>query len=319
LNNTIIVVNDEPYCVWEVDPKERNKEFFEGIDEGYFDYIVNTHLATEDEKRASISLRIAFHHSLETMFSLLGAYIQAPDCGYAWLAKCSNSDLRSIVKRISLHDNTLFTKLNIQDVSWEAIAQLIFQTYLPGTEKNNITTKMFAQLWRRLAHEFIDENHIAEYNSLKHGFRVKAGGFGLAVGVEHQYGVPPPEEGLQVIGHSDYGTTFYKLETIGDAKGNRSLRSRRVSLNWTVERVTLLIQLVSMSITNITSAIKIANGAKPEANRFVRPTQDSDFEKPWTYSPGVTVCNFDCVIDSTQVVPVTKHELLKEIEKFKRS
>ncbi len=39
LNNTIIVVNDEPYCIWEVDLKERNKEFLEGIDEDYFDYI----------------------------------------------------------------------------------------------------------------------------------------------------------------------------------------------------------------------------------------------------------------------------------------
>lgn len=319
LNNTIIVVNDEPYCIWEVDLKERNKEFLEGIDEDYFDYIVNTHLATEDEKRASISLRIAFHHSLETMFSLLGAYVQAPDCVYAWLAKCSNSDLRSIVERISQNDNTLFTKLNIKDISWQAIAQLIFQSYLPGTDKNSTTTKLFAKLWQRLAHEFIDETHINEYNSLKHGFRVKSGGFGLAVGVEHQYGVPPPKEEMQVIGHSDYGTTFYKLETIGDVKGNRSLRSRRVSLNWKIEKVALLIQLVSMSITNITSALRIANGAKPEANRFVRPTQDGEFEKPWSYSPGVTSCNIDFVIDSSQVVALSKQEMLKEIEKFRRS
>jgi len=319
LDNTIIVVNDEPYCIWEIDLKERNKEFLDGIDVEYFDYFLKTHLSTDDEKRASVALRIAFHHSIETMFSLLGSYIQAPDCVYAWIAKCSSSDLRSIVQRINRKDETLFLKLNVKGLSWQSIAQLIFRFYLPGTEKNKTTIELFAQLWQRLAYEFLDESHINEYNSLKHGFRVKSGGFGLSAGIEHQYGVPPPENEMQLLGHSDYGATFFKLETIGNEKRNRSLKSRRISLNWKIEKVSLLIQLISMSITNVVSALKIANGSNPATTKFVRPSEDDDFEKPWMYSPVVTVCSMDFVIEESKVVLTTRRELLDKLKKLRKS
>lgn len=185
MNNTIIVVNDEPYCIWEHDLKGRNNEFLESTDVEYFDYVLNTHLTTEDEKRAAVSLRMTFHHALETLFSLLGSYVQAPDCAYAWIIKCSTTDLREVIRRINQEDKTLISKLKLTDISWRAIAELIFYCYMPGTGKNKITTELFAQLWQRLAHEFLDKNYVDEYNSLKHGFRIRAGGFGLAIGLEH--------------------------------------------------------------------------------------------------------------------------------------
>ena len=177
---------------------------------------------------------------------------------------------------------------------------------------------MYAKLWQKLAHEFLDEVHIQEYNSLKHGFRIKSGGFALAVGKEHEYGVPPPANEMQLLGESEHGTTFFKLEPIGTTPGNRSLRSRRISLNWKIEKIALLIQLVSMSIRNITSALQIINGSNPSELEFVRPTEDSDFDKPWQFSPGVTNCSFDFNIDEEQIVPTTKKELLKELKKIKK-
>lgn len=83
MENSIYVVNKEPYCIWEVDIKERNKEFLNGIDPEYFYYLAELHAGADDEKRAAIALRSTLHHAMETMFSLLGAYIQAPDCAYA--------------------------------------------------------------------------------------------------------------------------------------------------------------------------------------------------------------------------------------------
>ena len=318
MNNTIIVVNDEPYCIWEHDLKGRNNEFLESIDVEYFDYVLNTHLSTEDEKRAAVSLRMSFHHALETMFSLLGSYVQAPDCAYAWIIKCSTTDLREVVRRINQGDKTLISKLKLADISWRAIAELIFSCYMPGTEKNKITTELFAQLWQRLAHEFLDKSYIDEYNSLKHGFRIRAGGFGLAIGLEHQYGVPPPDDEMKLIGHSEYGASFFRLESIGLEKKNRSLRSRRISLNWKIEKITLLIQLISMSINNVTSALKFVNGYSPASLKFTRPTEDDDFEKPWLYSPGVISFNIDSTIDESRVVSTTRKGLLERLKREER-
>lgn len=108
-------------------------------------------------------------------------------------------------------------------------------------------------------------------------------------------------------------------QPIGESKGNRSLRSRRHSLNWSTERTVLLIQLLSMSITNVTSALKIANGIEAGTCEFLRPVEDEDFEKPWSFSIGVTSFNMDFVIPETEVVSTTRSELLKRINEAKKS
>lgn len=318
MNNSIFVVVEEPYCIWEVDLPRRNMEFINGIDVEYFDYLTKLHLEAGDEKRASIALRTTLHHAIETMFLLLGAYIQAPDCAYAWIAKCSNKDLRTLVAKINGAHDSLFTKLKISKVSWEDVGQSVFRFYEPGTEKSERTAKLFASFWRQLAFEYVDQNHVDEYNSLKHGFRVRSGGFALAVGLQHERGVPPPKEEMQLLGQSEYGTSFFRVEPIGNAKGNRNFTSRRLSLNWKVEKVALLTQLASMSINNVVSALKIANGDKPSTCKVLRPVDDADFEKPWRYTPGVTSCTMDFVIDEKDVIPTTRSMLLSKLNALKK-
>jgi len=313
IDNTLVVVNDEPYCIWEVNLIERNKEFIEGIDADYFKFISETFIAIDDKKRESIALRIAYHHALETMFSFIGAFIQSPGCVYAWLAKCSTSTLRTVIERISKSDKTLYTYWNTQPLTWESITEIIFQWYCPETEKNKQTGLLFARLWQRLANEYLDQQHIDEYNSLKHGLRIKSGGFALAVGVEHEYGVPPPKEEMKTIGSSDCGTTYFKIESSGGEKGNRSLCSKRMSLNWRIEKVSLLTQLISMSIRNIVSALQIVNGIEANTVQFQRPIDDNAFEKPWEFHTGVISCNIDYAIDEQCIIPTTKEELLKKI------
>ncbi len=319
MQNSILVVNEEPYCIWEIDIAERNSEFLDGIDVKYFDYLLNAYLDSEDEKRAAIALRATLHHAMETMFSLLGAYIQAPDCAYAWIAKCSNNNLRQLVKNIGSYPNTLFTKLNIEQVSWESISKKVFQCYKPDSDKNAQTAKLFALLWQRLSHELSDANHVNEYNSIKHGFRVRSGGFSLAVGLEHEYGVAPPAEEMKMIGSSEHGSSFFRIEPVGTSKRNRSIRSKRTSINWKVEKVILLIQLVSMSINNIVSALKIANGKTAETCKFLRPEEDDFFDKPWSYGTGVISCNIDFVISEDDVFSTTRKELLERLNEHKKS
>ncbi len=316
MDNLIIVVNDEPYCIWDVNIPERNEEYLKGIDVDYFQYLNETYQKSNDEKRASIALRASLHHATETLFSLIGALLQAPRAVYAWVPKCSNSDLRDILKRINSKDATLFIRYRFPRLSWKAISEVVFQCYLPGTDKQKRTVKLFAELWQRLSYEFEDQNHINEYNSIKHGFRIRSGGFSLAIGKEKEYGVAPPASEMQLIGKSDYGTSFFVLKEVGSKKGNRSLTSRRVSINWNLEKVVLLLQLVSMSINNVTSALKFINGVEAGECKFTRPVEDSDFTTPWTHSPGVTSCNFDFVIDESQVPVTGRKELLETIKKY---
>jgi len=50
MENTIIIVNKTPYCIWEMDLKERNLEFINSINSSYFEYLLKTHFENVDEK-----------------------------------------------------------------------------------------------------------------------------------------------------------------------------------------------------------------------------------------------------------------------------
>lgn len=313
MQNTIFLVNEEPFCLWDLDLQARNNEFLKGLDADYFDYCMKAYLETEDEQRSSVALRITLHHALETFFSLIGAYIQAPDCAYAWLAKCSTTDLRAFVSKVSNSSPDIFTKLNISPVSWKTVAEAIFHTYMPGTEKQGRMIEHFSNVWQRLAHEFQDQKHIDEYNSMKHGFRVQRGGFALAVGIEPSFGVSPSDDEMHLLGKSDFGMSFMKLESLGIGRKNRSIRARRTSINWSMERVVLSLQLAYMSLNNVISSLRIINGWKASECRFLRPENDEDFENLWKYTPGVTNINFDYVIDEKNTTTVTRRELLEMI------
>lgn len=131
--------------------------------------------------------------------------------------------MRQLISRINKRDKSIFTKLNIANVTWDSIAEYVYRWYLPGTEKNKKTSNLFAILWSRLAHDYLDENYILEYNSIKHGFRIKSGGFLLKAGLEHEYSLSPPDEEIFTVGYSKYGSTFYILEKVGGhSKHNRS-------------------------------------------------------------------------------------------------
>lgn len=313
MQSSVFAVNDEPFCLWEVEPKRRVRSFLDGIDVDFFEYTLQTHLQTEDEKRALVAIRFSLHHATEAMFSLLGAFVQAPDCPYAWIAKCSNSELREFTERVNRSDPQLISKLNIPVVNWHSVGTAVFATYQPGTERQMNTVKCFADLWAALTSELNNQAYVDEYNALKHGFRARPGGFTLAAGVEHEYGVPPPASEMRTIGKSAFGASFLKIEPFGSVKGTRHIRSRQTSVNWSLERTILLHQLVHMSINNVVSALKVVNHYKPSECRFLRPENDSDFSEPWKHSPGVTSMNFNHDLDEGLLPPVTKAELLAKL------
>ena len=313
MQSSVFAVNDEPYCLWEVDLSARTRAFLDGLDPGYFDYVLQTHINTEDEKRALVAIKLSLHHATETMFALLGSFVQAPDCPYAWVAKCSNTELREFVGRVSREEKSLITKLNIPRISWHSIATAVFAYYQPGTVRQEATISCFARLWGTLVHELNSQTSIDEYNALKHGFRARPGGFSLAVGQEDVRGAPPSKSNMTHIGQSEFGATFLKIESLGSAKKSLHIRSRQTSVNWSMERIVLLHQLVYMSINNVVSALKSLNGYAPDTCTFIRPEQDTDFDRPWTYSSGVTSMNFDYLLDETLVPALSKSDLIEKL------
>ena len=311
MENCIFVVNDEPYCLWEENLTAKTREFLAGLDPGYFDYCLSVHSASEDVKRASLALRQSLQHALETLFSLLGAFVQAPTCPYAWLAKCSNKELRVFVQRVSDEDSSLLrSKVLIPKVSWEAIGEIICANFTNNPATPSDTGAQFGKLWSHLAHEFVQDDVVEEYNAIKHGLRVTNGGFGLAIGRQAQQGERAPAHAMKTIASSQFGTSFLRIEAIGKDRKNRSLRSKRISKNWSPDQVSLLLNLTYMSIQNVVSGLKGLNGVPSDECQYLRPTDVSEYHLPWKQASGATLTVVDFVVDETNSSPCTKEELL---------
>ena len=313
IQHSVFAVSDEPYCVWAWDLAERNMRFLDGIDADYFRYIAETHqghLETEHAQRAALALRTNYYLSLETLFGLIGATLQAPDCPAGWVLKIRNEQLRAIIRSITT-GTTIFPiqwQL-VKPPSFDEIARLIFK-YTTWAQQGDGTVERFAVLWARLAADFLDPPTIAEYNSIKHGFRVRSGGFVQRMGSEHQPGVRPAEEAMGPWTGSHFGTSFYSIEPIGNHPGrDPHFTLRRHSLNWLPENVVGRMLLAAMSIKNVRAFLTIENGRKPDETPFAWPENPEDFNLPWERSPGITSTNMDFVVEEKDIQRTSKEEL----------
>jgi hypothetical protein len=317
LERYVFAVGNEPFCLWGYDLALENETFLRSFDAKYFDYVSRSHLEHlegEDAARASVALRSAYHHGLEALFSLLGALSQAPEAVTAWIPKCSSSRLRRLVSDVS-SQQAILTQRGWQRLSWHALAEIVHSHVWVDEEPKWTTASRYAHLWSRFASDFLNDLHISEYNSIKHGFRVLSGGSVLRVGVEPSYGVSPPESEMQTIGASPHGVTFSTVEPLpaGDPKSPH-VRLMNQRLNWRAESMAQALQLIAWSMNNVAGFLRVLNGAPASTIRFQRPEDPDVFEAPWRWQVGVLSGAMSFVIDEAEVVRASREQLRGELE-----
>jgi hypothetical protein len=320
IQRCVFAVVDTPYCVWAWDLVDRNLRFLDGIDAGYFIYVAETHLSHiqgEQAQLASVALRAAYHLSLETFFSLIGAALQAPDCVAGWVLKAQTGQIREVVEALRQRRMRFPMKWKVDPAvfGFAEIAKGVLQCAPWAQKEDDETVARFAVLWNRLADDFLDENMHAEYNSIKHGFRARPGRFSLRFGEEQEYGVRPPDEKMKLLGASVFGTSFYSAESVAGAiEGGRDphFMLRHHSLNWDPKATADLMVLTALSISNLVSFLAVANGRQPGEVKFTRPPDAAAFDEPWKRSVGVTHTNVDSIVSEENIVRYDR-ERLREI------
>jgi hypothetical protein len=318
------VVDETPYCVWKGNLTNSNIEFINQIDPEYFEYIANINYQIlkfrEIEKNdlyAANSLRIAYSHGLETLFALIGATLQAPNCVVGWLLKYKLSELTSFVNKLNNHKEVL-SRFELKETSWEKVSELIHQNLVLETEEKTEKIKhLFAKLWRRFAIDFLDKNMRYEYNSLKHGLRIKAGGFSLAFGLQDHPNIPAPSEKMRSLGGSRYGASFFIEKNIGRNKQNIFIKD--FSRNWEPDNYYHGLKLISISIYNIRSCLQILNGSDPSTLKYQWPSYETYFEEPWAkYSP-VNQMSLDVNVSEEDIKLITKEDILSDYKKSQKN
>ncbi len=313
----VFAVAERAYCCWEHDLPERNRRFLASVETEYFSYLALAHGASldgADEQKAAVALRAAYHHGLETLFTLLGALVQAPDAVPAWAIKCQTAQLRDVTTAL-LHGQSILTQLGRQSITFDAVSELVHRGCWEDTPGIQSTTSRFSRLWSRLAGELLDESNIAEYNSIKHGFRLSAGGTIIRIGAESEYGVMAAPEAMRTIGSSPHGSRFFRSEPIvGAENAKHNFRIRRASLNWRAEAMVQRLHLIAYSINNVVACLRCLHGEALDTVPFHRPEDDGLFDSAWQWGVGVTVADFDTVVQAEGDTPASHAELLAELE-----
>lgn len=302
-------VDETPWCVWDWELQNQNLNFIESVDPHYFTYLARLFAHSEDDQEhsAALALRSAYSHGLETLFAFLFASLQAPDCVIGWLHKYEIYNLKNLLKKVG-NRQLINTKVNLSSISWQNIADGLLLFSLDDKDKEKRIKQKFAFLWKKLAEDYLGASFTPEYNSIKHGFRAKSGGFWVAFGREDVAGVPAPADHMHLFGKTEFGSTFFEVVPLD--KGKHNFRLLKHSRGWKLERFYFGLHLISDSLQNILSFLKIANGVDPSSVEFVWASPESLFDEPWKEYPNLSGISMNSIIEPEHITPFNNDEIL---------
>lgn len=305
------LIADTPYCVWDWELRQRNLEFLLGLDPMYYEYLVDAHepaLDGESKQFAALLLRNTYSQALETFFALAGAAVQAPRAVIGYMLKYrSDSELPVVLRGLTNGHGLLAAsaKMQAEGARWETLAEMIFSATVGQPNFPPRIPSGFAALWRRFAYDYLQVTFRSEYNSIKHGLRVRPGGFTLAIGLEETPGVRAPPEKMQIVGSSVFGSSFF----IAEAFDKRNLRLLQKSRNWTPKGMAVAIRLLVMSIGNLRGWLLAMNGAPKEQCEIQWPTDETVFDEPWASSPGAFETGFNLQLERRHIRPLSEADI----------
>lgn len=265
-------VNNRSYCIWDTDLVRKTDEFLEDFSSGYFRFLSDSfqEIAPPDSPLGALALRISYHHGLESLFSLLAAYLQAPQAIMAWIGLCSTEVLRSLVAQISSGEARILNPHGLRPVSWERLAALI-HTRIKDCKPDQYSRLLtgLTQTWAAMASDFLDPWNTKERNHLIHGLNVRSRGGSLTIA--------RGDKSIELGG--DYGTRVLEPVHVGPPNTGRQVHHMMAprSLLWTPKALAHRLELISISLNNVVAAARVWNGLGSSV-RFVWPEDENAFD-----------------------------------------
>ncbi len=315
----LFLVDERAFCLWDKEITKTNLEFLHTIDPEYFEYLADVNYEKirdgneTTSQHAALAIRTAFSQGLETLFALIFASIQAPHCIPAWMGLYQSKELYSLVHKVDNHEK-IASLLKVPAINWQTISEAIHVSLvLDDKDKEVAIKRSFGQLWSGFASTFLQVDFGNEYNSIKHGLRIKNGGFSFAMGIQDTPGIPAAKERMMLMGKSEFGTSYYDINRIEKVKEH--IQIKRASRNWDPEDMVWGLKLISISISNIVTSLKIHNGINPDKVQFHWPNNLEAFNEPWKRSKtlGVTsITGFGLIMPSQLETELSKKDIVQK-------
>jgi hypothetical protein len=307
--------DEAPFAVYSARLREQNIECLNGIDPNYYRHVARINAAAlqgDERQYAAVQLRIAYSQALETLFALLACAVQAPDCPVGWLLCYKQEHLKGVISKIHA-GQPVRTIVSTKPVTWEVLARGIIRPALEEEQQSAIH-EAFARLWRRLADDFLDAQFSEEYSSIKHGSRVRMGGFYFALGPEEVPGVSPDPEQMVTLTNSDFGLQFFSAEQMvqGD---KRNLRLASKHRNWDPMKFVEALDAIATSISNVLVFLRERNGVPHSELLFAIPEDLDTLGEMWKYHVRSFNMTWNDQFDLAGFQPLSREEILSVYDK----
>jgi hypothetical protein len=273
------VVNERPAYMWGFELAKQNEDFLLGLDPLYFTRAAESYvplLDAEEKQTAALALRTSYAHGLETLFALLCAAIQAPHCPLGWILKYAPGDVPKVIRRVH-NGESLLSRL-VFDHRWQGLSERIHMFRHADPEEDGRIKHLFADVWSRLAEDFLDDLGGKEYNSIKHGLRAKASGMSFRMGRRDAPGDAPI-----IDSSAEFGSRFFIAESLYNDAANFYVRY--AGRAWSPRALAVRLELIALSLGNIVSFLLAQIGTHTEQLRFQWPEAQSNLALAWQ-SPG---------------------------------
>jgi hypothetical protein len=129
--------------------------------------------------------------------------------------------------------------------------------------------------------------------------------------LEDKPGITAPKEKMQLLGKSEFGSQFLATKKISE--NAQHIQMKRHHRNWSPEDLCWGLHLISLSIANIKSALRIINGVPATDVKFEWATDRDSFQEPWKRARqiGVTsMSGFQTDIKTDFITTFSKEEIL---------
>jgi hypothetical protein len=320
LQSYSFAVIDHPFCIWGWNLQEENLQFLRNIDHEYFLYLAKVHSQNaegENKGKATIALRMAYYHGLETMFALIFAAIQSPRCVLPWILKAKPWQIRELAKTVGDSNFRGYLRFKLEKPTWDDISNLIHNLVFKDLSNREQLAKSFASLWQRFAREYTDQLLVDEYNSVKHGFRANLGGIKFSFAPsEDSKNMPSPESYISLC-ESQLGSSFYIPEQIvgspeKEARSDPHFWLKLHHVNSHPARLDLALRLVSISINNVRAFLRIVqNDRKEPGIKFLHPMDEKEFTAPWENRESLLNFTEEQAVQEQQIERLDADEILK--------
>jgi hypothetical protein len=259
----------------------------------------------EDLRHTAALVRLLRDQAAEMLFALLAASVQAPKGVALWMLKYRNEDIAEIIDALS-SPTPILTASGRRSVSWRGLVEELTsgcEAQEPASLEEYRTSAI--GFMRRLWSAYSDPLGKREYNSVKHGLRIRPGMATLRIAPERSSGEVHAESQSTVL--SAYGGTFVTDEPIDPQKVHFRLVQHHRS--WDASTLALQVELVSALINNVVCYLLAMNG-ETELGSWRIPDDGAVWTRCWKSAGSLHGFNFSTKIELNEIRCLTREELI---------